>query len=60
MNELIEIKLTKATLFLYPSELLNNLPPSVLATAIKRGKAIKRSRQAEDRMEKYKEGVKTL
>lgn len=54
MNELIEIKLTKTTLFIYPHELLKNLPPAILETAIKRGKAIKRSRQVAQRIGRYR------
>jgi len=55
-DRLIEIKITKATLFLYEHELLNNLPREVLKTALQRGKAIKRRRQYEDRVKKMQEG----
>jgi len=43
-EKLIEIKITKATLFLTESELLNNLPLNIIELGLKRGKAIKRWR----------------
>jgi len=48
-QKLIEIKITKASLFLTESELLNNLPPNIIELGLKRGKAIKRWRQAHSR-----------
>ncbi|HHU87398.1 MAG TPA: hypothetical protein GXZ25_11480 [Peptococcaceae bacterium] len=51
-GKLIEIKVTKATLFLTEQELLNCLPPDLLKTALQRGKAIKRRRQHEARLER--------
>ena len=51
-EKLIEIKVTKATLFLTEKELLRNLPPEVLKTALQRGKAILRRRQYEARVTK--------
>ncbi len=45
-GKLIEIKITKATLFLTQSELVNSLSPELFKLAVKRGKAIKRKRQA--------------
>jgi len=51
-GKLIEIKITKATLFLTEQELLSSLPPEVLKTALKRGKAILRRRQYEARTKK--------
>ena len=51
-EKLIEIKVTKATLFLTEKELLRNLPPEVLKTALQRGKAILRRRQYEARLKK--------
>ncbi len=51
-GKLIEIRITKATLFLTEQELLNSLPPEVLKTALQRGKAILRRRQYENRVTK--------
>ena len=48
-NKLLEIKITKATLFLYEQELLKVLPEKVFIQGLKRGKAILRSRQAKER-----------
>ena len=56
-GKLIEIKITKATLFLTEKELLSSLSPELLKKAIVRGKAIKRRRQYEARQQK-REGVK--
>jgi hypothetical protein len=46
---LLEVKITKATLFLTEDELLRSLPPDVLAAALQRGKHILRSRRARQR-----------
>lgn len=51
-GKLIEIKITKATLFLTEKELLSSLPPDLLKTALRRGKAILRRRQHEARAAK--------
>ena len=51
----LEIKITKATLFLTERELLSSLPPELLKKAIVRGKAIKRRRQYEARQERREE-----
>jgi len=51
-GKLIEIRITKATLFLTEQELLHNLPPEVIKTALQRGKAILRRRQYEARVKK--------
>lgn len=48
-RKLLEIKITKATLFLTQSELVNSLSPELFETAVKRGKGILRRRQAEAR-----------
>ena len=56
-GKLIEIKITKATLFSTERELLSSLSPELLKKAIVRGKAIKRRRQYEARQQK-REGVK--
>ncbi len=53
----LEIKITKAALFLTERELLSSLSPELLKKAIVRGKAIKRRRQYEARQQK-REGVK--
>jgi adenylate kinase len=52
VDKFIEIKITKATLFLTEKELLRNLPPEVIKTALQRGKAILRRRQYEARVTK--------
>ena len=51
-GKLIEIRITKATLFLTEQELLRNLPPEVIKTALQRGKAILRRRKYEARVKK--------
>jgi|LSQX01.3.fsa_nt_gb hypothetical protein len=53
-NKLIEIPIVKGRLFLYEDEIMNNLPPQVLKEGLKRGKAIKRSQQFKNRLEKMK------
>lgn len=40
---MIEIKVTKASLYLTEKELFDNLPKDLLVTALKRGKAFKRA-----------------
>lgn len=49
-EKLIEIKITKATLFLTESELLNNLPEHIIRLGLERGKAIKRWRTKQHRI----------
>lgn len=48
-QNLIEIPITGATLFLTEKELMNNLPENVKIAGLKRGKGIKRSRQRKKR-----------
>jgi len=45
-EKLIEIKITKATLFLTEQELLNNLPPSLIEKGLRRGKSVLRFRNS--------------
>ena len=45
----IEIKVTKAVLYLTEAELMNGLPVETLREALKRGKAFSRSRKAKQR-----------
>jgi len=45
----IEIKITKAVLYLTEKELLSNLPKELIALGLERGKALKRARQMEKR-----------
>jgi len=49
MAKLLEIKVTKSTLYLYENELFQHLPTEILKKAITRGKAIKRANQASER-----------
>ena len=49
MPKLIEIKATKCTLFLYENELMEVLPQELMIKALKRGKAIMRSRKQKER-----------
>ncbi len=49
-SKLIEIPITKATLFLYEEDLLAFLPIGIIRDGIKRGKGIKRSRAAAARV----------
>jgi hypothetical protein len=51
-EKLIEIKITKATLFLTEQELIKGLSPEALKVALQRGNAIKRRRQHEARLQK--------
>ncbi|RQD77726.1 MAG: hypothetical protein D5R97_01775 [Candidatus Syntrophonatronum acetioxidans] len=49
-DNFLEIKLSsKAILFLYERELLDNLPPELYKKGLQRGKGILRSRQAQGR-----------
>lgn len=48
-DRLVEIRITKATLFLTERELLDNLPRELLAVGFRRGKSILRRRQMERR-----------
>ncbi len=50
----LEIKITKAVLFLTEQELVNALPKELFFEALRRGKAILRARRAEDRAKKSK------
>jgi len=45
----LEIKITKAVLFLTEQELVKALPQELLIEGLRRGKAIMRSRQAKER-----------
>ena len=45
----IEIKITKAILYLTERELLNNLPKELIALGLERGRAFKRAKQMEKR-----------
>jgi hypothetical protein len=57
MSKLLEIKISKATLFLTEKELLEYLPPDVVAESLQRGKAILRQRKQQKReQEKIKGG----
>ncbi len=49
MARLIEIQLSKAVIFVYEHDLYNYLPRNVIEKGLKRGKAIKRKRQADKR-----------
>jgi len=49
-DKLIEIKLTKATLFIHEHDLYNYLPRHVIEERLRRGEAIKKRRQYEARM----------
>ena len=51
----LEIKITKATLFLTEGELLRALPQELYIEALRRGKGIKRSRLARKRAEQRAE-----
>ena len=51
-DRLIEVRITKGTLFLTESELLHSLPEAVLVAALQRGKAIMRSRRLNERQGK--------
>lgn len=51
----LEIKITKAVLFLTEQELVNALPKELFFEALRRGKAIMQSRQAKERAGKQKE-----
>lgn len=53
--KLLEIKITKAVLFLTEQELVSALPKELFFEALRRGKAIMRSRQAKERAGKQKE-----
>lgn len=55
-EQLLEIKITKATLFLTERELLDSLPRELFVRALRRGKGIKRRRQYESRLEKMQGG----
>jgi len=56
MGKYLEIKVTKATLYLTEQELMTGLPRETLKTALKRGKAFKRSRDHKARGEKKEAG----
>lgn len=49
-NGLIEIRITKGVLFLTERELLSSLPGDILREGLRRGKAIKRWRELEKRL----------
>ena len=55
MSKLLEIRITKATLFLYETELVNALPKELFTKALGRGKGILRSRQREKHIKIKKE-----
>lgn len=57
----LEIKITKAVLFLTEQELVKALPQELLIEGLRRGKAIMRSRQAKERAqrEKHSKGALT-
>ncbi len=48
-DKLIEIKITKATMFVYERELMKHLPPELIMEGLKRGKGILRQRQQKSR-----------
>lgn len=54
-GRLIEIKVTKAVLFLTEQELLDNLPRELLKMALQRGKGITRRRKYEARLKQMQE-----
>lgn len=56
MRRLIEIPVTKAVLAIYEDELVNALPRDLYIEGLRRGKAIKRRRQYNERLEKMQEG----
>ena len=50
--KLAEIKITKAVLYIPEAELMKHLPAEMVKEGLKRGKAIKRSRERARRAEK--------
>lgn len=52
----LEVKITKATLFLTERELLDALPRELFIEALRRGKGILRYRQAQERAAKRAQG----
>ena len=57
MSKYLEIKVTKAVLYLTEAELMNGLPKETLKEALRRGKAFSRAEQAKNR--KLKEPKKS-
>lgn len=54
--KMLEIKLTKCTLFLYESELMKSLSEDLIIKGLKRGKGILRNRKQQEReQKKYEE-----
>ncbi len=50
MSKMCVIKITKADLIIPEAELLRHLPDDVIEAALRRGKAIKRHQQQQDRL----------
>ncbi len=48
-DKLLEIKITKATMFIYEQELMKHLPQELIMKGLKRGKGVLRQRQQKSR-----------
>ena len=59
-DKLIEIKITKATLFLYEHEFMKHLPTEMVALGLRRGKWIMRERKQAAREEEKQTALDSL